>query len=145
MIYKVLFLCTGNSCRSQIAEAIVNRDLSLKWQAFSAGTAPSGQVHPMVIQVLKEIGIDHKGTSKSADVFSAQVFDLVITVCDDAAQNCPAWLGRGRKVHIGFEDPAKFEGTEEEILRQFRLARDEIQSKVTTYLTAFEQHPDKNV
>jgi arsenate reductase (thioredoxin) len=122
----VLFLCTGNSCRSQLAEALVNHSLSDQWQAFSAGSEPAGYVHPMAIRVLDEIGIHHVGESKSVDRFRNQKFDLVITVCDDAAQNCPVWLGSGEKLHIGFSDPGKLVGTEEEILAGFRSTRDQM-------------------
>ncbi|NMC12856.1 MAG: arsenate reductase ArsC [Chloroflexi bacterium] len=123
---KILFLCTGNSCRSQIAEAIVNAKFSDTWQAFSAGTQPAGYVHPNAIKALEEIGIEHKGSSKSVDQFRGVDFDLVVTVCDDAAENCPVWLGKGKRVHLGFPDPAKAKGTEEEVMMGFRTVRDEM-------------------
>ena len=116
MTRKVLFLCTGNSCRSQMAEAIVNARLSSDWRAFSAGTVPAGYVHPMAIQALAEIGIAHEGKSKSAEQFRAMDLDLVVTVCDDAAENCPVWLGKGKRTHLGFPDPAKAQGTDKEKL-----------------------------
>jgi arsenate reductase len=131
---RVLFLCTGNSCRSQLAEALTNHFLGSQWQAFSAGTHPAGYVHPTAIQVLSEIGIDHQGTSKSMDVFRDQDFDVVITVCNDAAENCPVWLGRGKRTHIGFADPSWVTGTPEEILAAFRNTRDQIREKVILYL-----------
>lgn len=131
---KVLFLCTGNSCRSQIAEAIVNAQLNEEWVAVSAGTNPTGFVHPNVLKVLSEIGINHQGKSKSTDQFRSEVFDLVVTVCDDAAENCPVWLGAGKKVHSGFPDPAKAQGSDEEILAAFRKVRDDIREKVTNLL-----------
>lgn len=131
---SVLFLCTGNSCRSQIAEAIVNARLSDHWRAYSAGTVPAGYVHPKAIQVLEEIGIMHKGESKSAEQFRDRDFDLVVTVCDDAAENCPVWLGKGKRVHLGFLDPAKAEGTDEEKLAVFRSVRDAIAQKVPELL-----------
>jgi len=131
---RVLFLCTGNSCRSQIAEAIVNARLSNNWRAFSAGTDPSGYVHPKAIQVLEEIGITHSGESKSTNYFRNMDFDVVITVCDDAAENCPVWLGKGKRVHLGFPDPAKAEGTEDEKLAVFRSVRDAIAQKVPELL-----------
>ena len=127
---KVLFLCTGNSCRSQMAEAIVNARLSDKWKAFSAGTQPTGYVHPKAISVLAEIGIQHTGESKHTDEFRDLDFDLIITVCDNAAENCPVWLGNGKRVHLGFPDPAKAEGTDEEIMQVFRNVRDDIEQKV---------------
>ncbi len=135
---KVLFLCTGNSCRSQMAEAIVNARLGETWQAFSAGTQPTGYVHPMAIRVLAEIGIEHRGTSKSPDQFRGQPFDLVITVCDDAAENCPVWLGKGQRAHLGFPDPAKAVGTEDEVMAFFRKVRDDISRQVIEYLNAFQ-------
>ena len=134
MSRKVLFLCTGNSCRSQMAEAIVNARLSDDWRAFSAGTEPSGYVHPMAIQVLDEIGITHNGESKHTDRFRDVDFDLVVTVCDDAAENCPVWLGKGKRVHLGFPDPARAVGTDEEQLAVFRSVRDAIVQKVPELL-----------
>jgi len=131
---SVLFLCTGNSCRSQMAEAIVNARLSDDWRAFSAGTEPSGYVHPKAILVLDEIGIVHEGESKSTDQFREKDFDLVVTVCDDAAENCPVWLGKGKRVHLGFPDPAKAEGTDEEVLAVFRSVRDAIADQVPALL-----------
>src|SRR5512137_3036312 len=86
---KVLFLCTGNSCRSQMAEAIVNARLGETWQAVSAGTKPAGFVHPQALAALEEIGIHHVGRSKLADEFCGKDFDLVVTVCDAAAEECP--------------------------------------------------------
>lgn len=134
---KVLFLCTGNSCRSQMAEAIVNTRLGETWQAFSAGTQPTGYVHPLALRALAEIGIEHHGTSKSADQFRGQPFDVVITVCDDAAENCPVWLGQGQRAHLGFPDPAKAVGTEDEVMAIFRKVRDDISQQVIEYLKAF--------
>jgi len=131
---SVLFLCTGNSCRSQMAEAIVNARLSDDWRAFSAGTEPSGYVHPKAIQVLDEIGIQHEGESKSTDQFREMEFDLVVTVCDDAAENCPVWLGKGKRVHLGFSDPARAQGTDEEVLAVFRSVRDAILEQVLALL-----------
>ena len=103
---RVLFLCTGNSCRSQMAEAIVNARLGETWEAFSAGTRPAGTIHPKALAALAEIGILHSGYSKLADEFHGVNFDLVVTVCDAAAQDCPVWLGKGKKIHRSFPDPA---------------------------------------
>lgn len=127
---KVLFLCTGNSCRSQMAEAIVNARLRDEWQAFSAGTHPAGYVHPKALQVLQEIGIQHQGRSKHVDELRQEVFDLVVTVCDSAAEECPLWLGPGVRVHHSFPDPAKVTGTEEEVLAVFRQVRDAIAREI---------------
>ena len=131
---QVLFLCTGNSCRSQLAEAIVNARLSDEWEAVSAGTYPSGSVHPLAIRVLQEIGIEHQGRSKSVDEFRTVPFDLVVTVCDSAAEECPVWLGQGKRVHLGFPDPAKATGTDEEVLTVFRVVRDSIAQKIPASL-----------
>jgi arsenate reductase len=136
---RVLFLCTGNSCRSQMAEAIVNHLRKNSWSAVSAGTNPSGFVHPLVNDVLKEISIEHQGRSKSVNEFTNSVFDLVVTVCEDADNNCPVWLGVGRKIHIGFEDPAKFKGSQEDKLRFFREIRDEIRSRILPVLDSFSE------
>lgn len=133
MTRKVLFLCIGNSARSQMAEAIVNARYP-NWRAFSAGTKPTGFVHPMTIQVLKEIGIEHLGESKNADRFRNEDLDLVVTVCDEAAEECPVWLGKGKRVHLGFRDPAKAEGTDQERLAVFRQVRDEMLEKIPALL-----------
>jgi len=135
---KVLILCTGNSCRSQMAESLINSMLASKWQAFSAGTKPSGYVHPKAIKALAELGIHHQGVSKHTDQFKDTDFDLVITVCDSAAEECPIWLGKGRRIHIGFPDPAEVTGTEEEIMSIFRQVRDDIAGKILTYLDQYQ-------
>jgi arsenate reductase len=128
---KVLFLCTGNSARSQMAEGAVNHYLGDEWKAYSAGTRPAGYVHPLALRAMSELGIDiSRQHSKSADDFREVEFDTVVTVCDDAAENCPVWLGNGRKVHIGFEDPARAAGSDEERLAIFRRVRDEIRQQM---------------
>ena len=129
---KVLFLCTGNSCRSQMAEAIVNARLGSQWEAVSAGTKPAGYTHPKAIAALTEIGIQHEGRSKLADEFRGTEFDLVVTVCDSAAEECPIWLGKGKRVHHSFFDPAKTDD-----LNDFRMVRDEIAQIIPQIL---EQH-----
>ncbi len=123
---NILFLCTGNSCRSQIAEAIMNDRYLDSWQAYSAGTFPTGYVHSKAIEVLEEIGIHHQGRSKSVDELREVPFDLVVTVCDSAAEECPLWLGRGKRLHHSFPDPAKATGTDEQVLAAFRQVRDVI-------------------
>jgi arsenate reductase (thioredoxin) len=133
----VLFLCTGNSCRSQMAEAIVNHFLGEQWKAVSAGTEPAGYVHPMALQVLAEMGIHHQGLSKSVEVFWNEPLDLVITVCDGAAENCPVWLGKGKRTHIGFIDPAHAPGSDSEKLVVFRQVRDEIKNQILPFLKQF--------
>ncbi len=134
---RVLFLCTGNSCRSQMAEAIVNFDLGSAWEAVSAGTRPAGFVHPMALAVLAEAGIEHQGRSKPVDEFRQAELDLVVTVCDSAAEECPAWLGRGKRLHIGFPDPARATGTDAQVMEVFRTVRDDIRRRVVTALDAF--------
>jgi len=134
---KVLFLCTGNSARSQMAEGLVNHLLAGKWRAYSGGTKPSGYVHPLAVQAMAEVGIDisdHR--NKSVEEFRNGDFDLVITVCDDAAQTCPLWLGSGKAVHVGFPDPAAARGSEEERLQVFRTVRDAIRVRVLGLLHA---------
>lgn len=134
---RVLFLCTGNSCRSQMAEAIVNAELGDDWIAFSAGTDPAGSVHPMAKKAIKEADIIHDGYSKSLEEFKGQDFDLVITLCDHARETCPLWLSKGRAVHMGFEDPAQFQGTEEEKYLAFLNTFDLIHEAIVPYLENF--------
>jgi len=118
---KVLFLCTSNSCRSQMAEAIVNARMGEEWEAVSAGTKPAGTVHPKALAALAEIGIQHVGRSKSVDEFNGEDFDLVVTVCDSAAEECPIWLGKGKRVHHSYSDPAKTDNMDD-----FRKVRDDM-------------------
>jgi len=136
MSKKILILCTGNSCRSQMAEGLINARLSPQFQADSAGTQPSGYVHPKAIAVMQEVGIDlSQNRSKSLDEFKGQYFDYVITVCDSANGNCPVWLEQtGQRAHIGFDDPAHATGSEAEILAEFRRVRDEIADRVLGFL-----------
>ena len=134
---RVLFLCAGNYCRSQMAEAIVNARLGEVWEAVSAGTKPAGYIHPKALAALAEIGIQHQGRSKLADEFRGVPFDLVVTVCDEAAENCPVWLVPGRKTHLGFPDPAKAAGTDAEIMAAFRAVRDDIAHKIPELLAAY--------
>lgn len=132
---RVLILCTGNSCRSQMAEGLINHDLSDSWSAVSAGTEPSGYVHPLAVKAMADLAIDiSSGRSKQVDEFRDQAFDQVITVCGDAAENCPLWLGLGKTTHIGFFDPAKATGSDEEQMAVFRQVRDQIREEVVAYL-----------
>ena len=127
MAKRILILCTGNSCRSQMAEGFVKSfDPDIK--VFSAGTNPSSKVHQKAMQVMKEIGIDISNNyPQNVDQFLNESFDYVITVCDNAKETCPVFLGKvGKQLHIGFEDPAAAKGTEEEILSVFRKVRDQI-------------------
>ncbi len=141
--YRVLFLCTGNSCRSQMAEAIVNARFGGRWQAVSAGTRPAGYVHPLTRAALEEIGIRHEGISKPVEQFAGQDFDLVVTVCDEASETCPVWPEAGRRVHSGFPDPAKASGSPEEALEAFRRVRDAIAEHIPAVLRQWEQATDR--
>jgi arsenate reductase len=119
-----------------MAEALVNQFLGDAWEAYSAGTEPAGYVHPLAVQVMSELEIDISNhRSKSTDEFRDFVFDQVITVCDDAAENCPVWLGQGRVTHISFPDPAKATGSEAERLVVFQSVRDDIGKQVSNYLS----------
>ncbi len=131
---KVLFLCTENACRSQMAEGLVNHDLAGQVRAFSAGVRPS-QVNPLAVQVMAELGIDiSQHRSKSVDDLAGEQFDLVITVCDRAQQQCPIFPGKTEVVHVGFPDPAQATGTEEEILTVFRTVRDNLRERLGNLL-----------
>jgi arsenate reductase len=131
--YRVLVLCTGNSARSQMAEGLINACLGDRFEARSAGTKPIGHVHPTAKVVMREIGIDlNRHRSKSVNEFIDQVFDLVMTVCDAAAENCPVWLGRGEKIHIGFPDPAAAPINQQP--EQFRVIRDAMQTQLLGFL-----------
>ena len=133
---RVLFLCTGNSARSQMAEAFLRKYGGESFEPYSAGLEPKG-VNPLTIRVLDEVGIDisHQ-TSKSIDAYLGKLsFQYLVTVCDDADQNCPTGLpGINERMHWSFEDPARFEGTEEEKLAKFREVRDLIEEKVKQWL-----------
>lgn len=136
---RVLFLCTGNSCRSQMAEAVVNARMGDKWEAVSAGVAPAGQVNPNAIRALAEIGIQHTGESKHVDRFLKEDLDLVVTVCDDAAENCPVWLGKGKKEHLSFPDPAKVQGSDEVVMSVYRNVLNDIAEKIPALLKRKEK------
>jgi arsenate reductase (thioredoxin) len=133
-MFKVLFLCTENACRSQMAEGLINHDLPGEIQALSAGVRAT-RVNPRAIQVMAEIGIDiSRQRSKSMDEFSEEQFDLAITLCDQAQRECPMFPGAARLIHMGFPDPAKATGTEEEILNEFRKVRDTIRQQMVPFL-----------
>jgi len=131
---KVLFLCTENACRSQMAEGLVNHDLAGQVQAFSAGVRPT-RVNPMAIQVMAELGIDiSRHYSKSVEDLAGEQFDLVITVCDQAQEQCPLFPGETEVMHVGFPDPARATGTEEEIMAAFRQVRDALREQLVPLL-----------
>ncbi len=127
---KILILCTGNSCRSQMAEGFL-KSFDDKLEVFSAGTNPSGKVHLKAIQVMSELGIDlSKNEPKSVNEFLYKEFDYVVTVCDGAKETCPVFLGKVKnRLHIGFEDPSEAKGTDEFIMSEFRRVRDEINTE----------------
>jgi arsenate reductase len=132
---RVLFICTKNSARSQMAEGLVNHDLAGEFQAFSAGTDPS-DVHPVAVAVMGELGIDiahHR--SKSMDEFANEKFDYVITLCDQANESCPVFFGGTQRLHMGFDNPAAVPGSEAEKLSAFRKVRDQIREKVVGFLS----------
>lgn len=130
----VLILCTGNSCRSHLAEGILRAAAGDTLNVQSAGSKPAGYVHPLAIQVMKEIGIDISGhRSKHMDEFLQQKIETVITVCGNADQACPMFPGQVNRYHWGFYDPAHATGTEEEKLTVFRRVRDEIKMVFEAY------------
>jgi arsenate reductase len=140
---KILFLCTGNSARSQMAEAFLRKYGGEEFEAYSAGVQPRG-LHPLTVQVMAEVGIDvSKQTSKGPEAYlGTTLFKEVITVCAEAEENAPtAWVAIELRTHWPFEDPAKFEGTEEEKLGKFRAVRDQIEKKIKDWL-AGQNIPD---
>jgi len=137
---KILILCTGNSCRSQMAEGFLksfNPDL----EVVSAGTNPSSEVHPKAIKVMRESFIDISNNKpKNVEQLLGQSFDYVITVCGGANENCPAFIGNVKqRLHIGFEDPAEAKGTEEEVMATFRRIRDEIKNEFFKFYKTLRQ------
>ena len=133
---RVLFLCTHNSSRSQMAEGLLRYYGGTQFQVFSAGTFPSG-VHPMAIEVMEERGIDLKGhRSKSIDEFLGQGFDFIVTTCDDARESCPVFPGQAEMLHWGLENPAGAEGSREEKREVFRRVRDELEELIRSHFLA---------
>ena len=133
---KILFLCTGNSARSQMAEAFVRKYADDRFEAHSAGLEPKG-LNPLTVKVMDEVGIDISGqTSKGVDTYLGKMlFQYLVTVCDDADKNCPTvWPGVNTRMHWSFQDPAAVEGPEEEKLAKFREVRDLIEAKIKSWL-----------
>jgi arsenate reductase len=124
---RILILCTGNSCRSQMAEGLL-RSLDERLEVHSAGSKPAERVHPMAVRVMHEAGLDiSDGRPKNVSEFLAQPFDYVITVCGNAREACPVFTGEvGERLHIGFPDPADATGSDDEVAAVFRASRDEI-------------------
>jgi arsenate reductase len=135
-IQRVLFLCTGNSARSQMAEAFLRKYGSGRFEPHSAGLQPKG-INPLTVKVMNEAGIDLSAqASKGIETYLGKMhFQYLITVCDDADQNCPTvWSGVNTRMHWSFEDPARFEGTEEEKLAKFREVRDLIEQRIKVWI-----------
>ena len=136
----VLILCTGNSCRSHMAEGILRHAACDSFEVQSAGSKPAGYVHPGAIQVMKEIGIDISGhTSKHMGDFLARPVHTVITVCGNADQACPRFPGQVNRYHWGFDDPAHATGSPEEILAEFRRVRDQIKLVFEAYAAGYRE------
>ena len=134
---RVLFLCTGNSARSQMAEAFLRKYGSDQFEAFSAGLEPKG-LNPLTVQVMQEVDIDvSQQQSKAVGIYLGKVlFQYLITVCDDAEKNCPSiWPGISKREHWSFEDPAAFEGSDDEKLAKFRQVRDQIEERIKDWVT----------
>jgi len=132
---RVLFLCTGNSCRSHMAEGFLRALGGDRFDAFSAGAKPTGYVHPLAIRAMRECDIDiAEHTSKSLDVFKGQKLDYLITVCDHAREACSTYPGATRQLHWSFDDPAQATGSDEEKMAVFRRVRDEIRVRVEGFL-----------
>jgi arsenate reductase len=133
MKQRILFLCTHNSCRSQMAEALANHFLGDRFQACSAGTEAT-RVNPLATKVLTELCIDAVPLrSKTMDEFAGQSFDHVVTLCGDANNKCPLYFGGVERLHRGFNDPSRISGSEEDILPEFRRVRDEIKNWIMNY------------
>ena len=130
---QVLFLCTGNSCRSQMADGIVNHDFSGKITAVSAGTDPHG-LNPRAVQVMHEIGIDiSQNSSDHLNRYAGQSFDYVISLCGDADEQCPAFFGGVKRLHMPFDDPPRSTGSDQQVLTVYRRVRDEIREQMNDF------------
>ena len=133
---QVLFLCTGNSCRSQMADGIVNHDFSRKITAVSADTEPHG-LNPRAVQVIYEIGIDiSRNSSDHLSRYEGQTFDYVISLCGDADDKCPAFFGGVKRLHMPFDDPPRATGSDEQVMAVYRRVRDEIRDRMKTFFNA---------
>jgi len=130
---RVLILCTGNSCRSQMAEGFFKK-FRPHWEVESAGLNPT-RVNPLAIEIMAEEGIDISGhRSKSVDEFLSRQFDYIITVCDNAKESCPSFPGKGKYIHWSIQDPDRFIGSRQQRLEKFRDARDEIKARIKVFL-----------
>jgi len=134
---RVLVLCTGNSCRSQMAAGWINHLFGTQWEARSAGTAPAARVHPLAVRAMAEGGVDISGGKpEHVNVYLDQTWDLVVTVCDSAKETCPAFPRPVPKIHVSFFDPAAAEGTDEEKMAVFRRVRDGIRDRLLPLVAA---------
>jgi arsenate reductase len=134
---QVLVLCTGNSCRSQMAEGWINHVLGEQWEAHSAGTAPASQVHPLAVRAMAEAGVDISGAKpEHVGVYLDRPWDLVVTVCDSAKEACPTFPRPVPKLHLSFFDPAGAQGTDGEKMTVFRRVRDEIRDRLVPEVRA---------
>jgi arsenate reductase len=132
---RVLFLCSGNSCRSHMAEGWLRRLAGDRYESLSAGAKPAGYVHPLAVKAMAEVDVDiSQHRSKSIDEFNGQTLDVLITVCDNARESCPTFAGAKRMLHWSFDDPAHAAGNEEEKMSVFRRVRDEIRQRIENYL-----------
>jgi arsenate reductase len=128
---RVLILCTGNSCRSQMAEGLVNHLLADEWEARSAGTRPAAGVHPLAVKAMAEVGVDiSSGRPERVAGYLDEPWDLVVTVCDSAKEACPVFPRPVETLHLPFDDPADAVGTDEERMAVFRRVRDEIRERL---------------
>lgn len=137
---KILILCTGNSCRSQMAEGYLKRELATLAEVYSAGSHPASAVHPLAIAVMAEDGVDiSRNSPKKLDQFLKEGIHTVITVCGDAEEACPLFPGHIHQYHWGFEDPAKMTGSDDEVLAGFRRVRSEIERVFCAYAAGLKE------
>jgi arsenate reductase len=128
---RVLILCTGNSCRSQMAEGWVNRLLGDRWEAHSAGTRPADRIHPLAVRAMEEVGVDISGgVPTRVERYLDEAWDLVMTVCDSAKETCPLFPRPVEQVHISFPDPAEAAGSDDARMEVFRAVRDDIRARL---------------
>lgn len=137
---RILILCTGNSCRSQMAEGFL-KSFDNELEVYSAGTKPADKVNPFAVKAMKEVGIDiSSGIPENVDKYLNESFDYVITVCDNAKETCPVFMGDVKhRLHIGFDDPAEAKGTEEEVMPVYRRVRDEIKREFWEFYKKLKQ------
>jgi len=140
---RILFLCIGNSCRSQMAEALLRHHAGDQFEAYSAGLEPKG-IHPFAEKVMQEVGVSLAGqySKEVGEYLGKTQFDYVITVCSNAEEKCPTFPGPSQRLHWAFDDPAAFEGTEEEKLGKFREVRDQIDERIRAWLAEQGASPD---